>query len=87
MVTKPSSGTSTLLQSQQLSVSDPVLSGNVGSVTFDSHGLTATPSNFKFCDSRGGTFARSIEVMSTGFVQSGDTPGQAVWDNSALACP
>ncbi|KTC90716.1 GspH/FimT family protein [Fluoribacter dumoffii] len=87
VVTKPSSGTSTLLQSQQLSVSDPVLSGNVGSVTFDSHGLTATPSNFKFCDSRGGTFARSIEVMSTGFVQSGDTPGQAVWDNSALACP
>lgn len=87
VVTQPTIGTSILLQSQQFSPSDPTLSGNVVSVSFDSHGITSTPSNFKFCDSRGGTFARSVEVLATGFVQSGATPGQAVWDNSALACP
>lgn len=87
VVTQPTAGTSTLLQSQQLSPSDPVLSGNAANVVFDPHGLTTSPSNFKFCDSRGGTFARSIEVLATGFVQSGSTPGQAVWDNSALTCP
>ncbi len=87
VITQPSVGTSTLLQSQQLFSVDPVLSGNVPSVVFDPHGLTTTSGNFKFCDSRGGAFARSIEVLATGFVQSGATPGQAVWDNSALTCP
>jgi type IV fimbrial biogenesis protein FimT len=87
VVTQPTAGTSALLQSQQLSPSDPVLSGNGVSVTFDPHGITTSPSNFKFCDSRGGTFARSIEVLATGYVQSSTTPGQAVWDNSALTCP
>ncbi|KTD40330.1 GspH/FimT family protein [Legionella parisiensis] len=87
VATQPVVGTSTLLQSQQFSPSDPVLSGNVVSVVFDPHGVTTSPSNFKFCDSRGGTFARSIEVLATGYVQSGPTPGQAVWDNSALTCP
>ncbi|KTD08990.1 type IV pre-pilin [Legionella gratiana] len=87
VITQPSVGASTLLQSQQLLPSDPVLSSNVVSIVFDRHGLTTTPGNFKFCDSRGGTFARSVEVLATGFVQSSVTPGQAVWDNSALTCP
>ncbi|AWN75131.1 Type II secretion system protein H [Legionella anisa] len=87
VVTQPTVGTSTLLKSQQLSPSDPVLSGNGANVIFDSHGVTTTPSNFKFCDSRGGAFARSIAVLATGYVQSSTTPGQAVWDNSALTCP
>ncbi|WP_244940880.1 GspH/FimT family protein [Legionella sainthelensi] len=87
VVTQPSVGTSSLLQSQQLFSADPVLSSNVASVIFDPHGLTTTSGNFKFCDSRGGAFARSVEVLATGFVQSSATPGQAVWDNSALTCP
>ncbi|KTD74296.1 GspH/FimT family protein [Legionella tucsonensis] len=87
VVTQPTVGTITLLQSQQLSPSDPVLSGNVASVVFDPHGVTTSPSNFKFCDRRGGAFARSIEVLATGYVQSSTTPGQAVWDNSTLTCP
>ncbi|HHM0577239.1 TPA: type IV pre-pilin, partial [Legionella pneumophila] len=32
-------------------------------------------------------FARSAMVLATGFVQSGTTPGQAVWSNGALNCP
>lgn len=87
VITQPPVGTSTLLQSQQLLSADPVLSSNVASVVFDPHGLTTTSGNFKFCDRRGGAFARSIEVLATGFVQSGETSGQAVWDNSTLTCP
>ncbi|STY30142.1 type IV pre-pilin [Legionella wadsworthii] len=87
IVTQPTAGVSTLLQSQQFTPSDPVLTGNVANVVFDTHGLTTTPSQFKFCDGRGGTFARSIQVLATGFVQSSATAGQAVWDNSALTCP
>lgn len=87
VVTVPASGAATLLQSQQTSTHDPVLSSNTNTVTFDPHGLSTTQSQFKFCDSRGGAFARSVEVLATGFVQAGDTPGQAVWNNSALGCP
>ena len=87
VVTQPAAGVGTLLKSQQASSTDPVLTANVASVVFDSHGLATTQSNFKLCDDRGGAFARSIEVLATGFVQPGNTPGQAVWDNSALTCP
>lgn len=87
IVTMPASGATTLLQSQQTSTHDPILSSNADTVTFDPHGLSTTQSQFKFCDSRGGAFARSVEVLATGFVQAGDTPGQAVWNNSALSCP
>ncbi|MBI2786116.1 MAG: GspH/FimT family protein [Legionella longbeachae] len=87
VVTQPSSGVNMLLQSQQFSSTDPKLSSTSASVVFDPHGLITTPSNFTFCDSRGGTFARSIEVLATGYIQSGPTSGQAVWDNSTLACP
>lgn len=87
VVTQPIGGTATLLQSQQFSSSDPKLLSNVSSVAFDSHGLTTAPSHFTFCDSRGGDYAYSVEVLATGFVQSGTTPGKAVWDNSALTCP
>jgi type IV fimbrial biogenesis protein FimT len=87
VVTQPSAGVGTLLKSQQASPTDPLLTANVTSVVFDSHGIATTQSNFKLCDDRGGAFARSIEVLATGFVQPGNTPGQAVWDNSALTCP
>ncbi|MCL9685323.1 GspH/FimT family pseudopilin [Legionella maioricensis] len=87
VVTQPAAGVGTLLKSQQASPTDPLLTSNVASVVFDSHGIATTQSNFKLCDDRGGAFARSVEVLATGFVQSGNTPGQAVWDNSALTCP
>lgn len=87
VVTQPAAGVGTLLKSQQASPNDPILTANVASVVFDSRGIATTQSNFKLCDDRGGAFARSVEVLATGFVQPGNTPGQAVWDNSALACP
>lgn len=87
VVTQPASGTGTLLKSQQYSSSDPTLTSNAVNVVFDAHGIATTQSNFKLCDSRGGSFATSVQVSATGFVQQGNTPGQAVWDNSALACP
>ena len=87
VVTQPAAGTSTLLKSQQYTPNDPVLTSTIATVVFDSHGIATTQSNFKFCDTRGGTFAHSLEILPSGFVQAGTTPGQAIWDNSALSCP
>ena len=87
VVSQPTSGTSTLLQSRAFASTDPTLTATVSSVTFDSHGIATTQSNFKLCDTRGGQFAHSVEVLATGYIQSSSTAGQAVWDNSALACP
>ncbi|HFL3433549.1 TPA: GspH/FimT family pseudopilin [Legionella pneumophila] len=87
VVTQPAAGTPTLLKTHQTSVNDPVITSNVSSVVFDPHGLSTTQSNFTVCDNRGNAFARSAMVLATGFVQSGATPGQAVWNNGALNCP
>ena len=87
VVSQPAVGAGTLLQSQQLAATDPVLSSNVASVVFDSHGISTTQSNFTLCDTRGGAYARSVMVLASGYVQNGPTPGLAVWNNSALACP
>jgi len=86
-------GTSTLLLSRQTGPNDPVISSSpvngvsATSVIFDTRGLATTEANFKVCDSRGAAFARSLEVLPTGLVQSGSTVGRAAWDGSALACP
>ena len=87
VVTQPASGTAVLLRSQQNSTVSTTVSANNTSVTFDFIGLASGATNFSFCDARGGTFARSIQVMATGYVQSGDTPGQAVWNNNPMTCP
>ncbi|KTD61123.1 GspH/FimT family pseudopilin [Legionella spiritensis] len=87
VITQPSTGAATLLQTSQMSADGPDVGSTAAEVTFDSHGLATTQSNFTICDSRGGADARSVEVLATGFIQSGSVPGQAVWDNSALVCP
>jgi type IV fimbrial biogenesis protein FimT len=87
VVTQPSTGTATLLKSQQNPDVNPTVSANQSEVNFNSHGLADNQINFTFCDTRGAQFARSLEVMATGFIQSGSTVGQAVWNNAALACP
>jgi type IV fimbrial biogenesis protein FimT len=87
VVTQPALGVATLLNSHQTSTNDPDISANVNSVLFDPHGLSTTQSNFSVCDSRGNSHARSAMVLATGFVQSGQTPGQAVWNNGAINCP
>ncbi|WP_083501338.1 GspH/FimT family pseudopilin [Legionella quateirensis] len=87
IVTQPTSGAATLLKSQQSTNVDPTLTGNTTEVLFDRYGLSTTQSNFTLCDNRGGTFAHSVEVLATGYVQTGTTPGQAVWNNGSLTCP
>jgi type IV fimbrial biogenesis protein FimT len=87
VVTEPASGAATLLKSQQNAGNAPTVSANASEVLFDRYGLSTTQSNFTLCDSRGGTFARSVEVLATGYVQSGTAPGQAVWNNGTLTCP
>lgn len=93
VATAPAIGTATLLQSYEIGPRDPALSAVAGSGTppaslsFDPRGLAVTSGNFKICDSRGGIYARSVQVLVTGFVQAGPTAGQAIWDNSNLSCP
>ncbi|WP_298623659.1 GspH/FimT family pseudopilin [uncultured Legionella sp.] len=87
VVAEPASGASTLLKCQQNSGNTPLVSASSTQVLFDRYGLSTTQSNFTLCDSRGSAFARSVEVLATGYVQSGTTPGQAVWNNGALSCP
>ena len=92
VATLPAAGTGVLLQSYQTGAHDPILSAvafngvTASAIVFDPRGLAATQSNFKICDSRGATYARSLQVIATGSVQQGPTPGQAIW-GGALACP
>lgn len=87
-VAQPVGKTPTLIKSQQNPASNPVtITSTAATVTFDTHGLAVTQTNFKFCDSRGAQYARSVMVLATGYVQSGTTPGYAVWNDGALSCP
>jgi type IV fimbrial biogenesis protein FimT len=85
--TVPTAGAATLLKSQQNGNNSPTISANTNSITFSAHGLASAQTNFTLCDTRGSIYARSVEVMTTGYIQSGPTTGQAVWNNNALACP
>ncbi len=76
-----------LLSAYNTGSHDPVVSSTITSATFDSRGITTTTAQFTVCDNRGGTFARSVSVLPTGFVQAGSTVGSAAWDGSALVCP
>lgn len=94
IVTAPATGTAVILQAYRTAPNDPIVSsisvdGVPAStlVTFDSRGLATTQAYFKLCDSRGGAYARSLEVLPTGFVQYSSTMGASVWDGSTLACP
>lgn len=87
VISQPVTGAPALLQEKTTGVNDPTLSATTPSITFDARGIATTQANFKICDSRGGAFAQSVQVMPTGFVQSGSTMGRAVWNNSSLTCP
>ena len=86
IVVSDPSGAPALIQSKLTAAGGPVVS-STANVVFDSRGLSTTQSNFTICDSRGTTFGRSVQVVATGFVQAGNTPGTAVWATPALSCP
>ena len=86
IVSQPASGAAVLFQSNAAGPNDPSVSATATNVTFDTRGLATTQSNFTICDSRGAAFARSVQVLPTGFIQSGATMGVAVW-GGGLACP
>lgn len=85
----PATPATALLQSvQNTMVNGPTISSpnGVASVGFSPVGLAPTPAEFVICDSRGGSFAYSVQVQSTGFVEVGTTQGVAVW-GGAISCP
>lgn len=88
----PATPATALLQSVQTQGNGDVVSnvnnpGPIFSVTFDARGIATTAAQFVVCDSRGSAYARSVEVLPTGFVQTSATPGMAVWNGNAVACP
>ena len=93
VITQPATGGATLLASHINGSNDPTLSSVTVSsaaasiVSFDSMGLATSQANFKSCDSRGGSFARSLEVLPTGFIQTGSGMGVAAWNGTTLTCP
>lgn len=89
VVSHPPTGAAALLRTYQTAASDPVVTSvsGVTSITFSAMGLAMTQSNFVVCDSRSSTFARSLMVLPTGFVQSSSVPGQSVWDGGVAICP
>jgi len=62
--------------------------GAATQVVFQSNGMITAPAllAFKMCDSRGGSYARYLQVSKSGRVASSQTPGHAL-DGTALACP
>ena len=93
VVTQPVGSNPVLLEANTTGANAPVLSTvpvsgvSASSVTFDARGIATTQAYFKLCDNRGGSFARSVEVLPTGFVQSSPEMGIAAWDGGVLACP
>lgn len=87
VIKKNSDNTLTLIQSNQLNPNSlTVITNSVGQVVFDSQGLASSQTNFTICDSRGGSSATSLTVLPSGYIQSSDKLGQAVWNGASLAC-
>ncbi len=87
VVSQPATGASVILQTFQGRALGPTISSTATSLSFSGKGIATSLVNFKICDSRGAAFGRSVQVLTSGYVQLGHTPGQAVWDGGALTCP
>jgi type IV fimbrial biogenesis protein FimT len=58
----------------------------LATVTFYSNGMVNAPAAFTFCDSRGATSARSVEVTLAGRVSTSTVVGKRL-NGAVLACP
>ncbi|MHB8346034.1 MAG: GspH/FimT family pseudopilin [Acidiferrobacterales bacterium] len=77
------SGGNTLTNSGQLN-------GSGNSYTFDPSGLLANAGNdvyFVLCDARGATKARTMDLLPTGSIEAGQTPGYRIDGTTPLTCP
>ncbi|MFY7698147.1 MAG: GspH/FimT family pseudopilin [Legionella sp.] len=87
VITQPSSDAPTLLKSEQNLSEQITVKSLATRITFNSQGVVGSQSNFTLCDTRGSQFARSLTIMASGFIQSGNVPGQSVWNSAPLTCP
>ncbi|HEY0745246.1 MAG TPA: GspH/FimT family pseudopilin [Steroidobacteraceae bacterium] len=61
--------------------------GPAGAITFSSSGGASADMTIRVCDTRGGAFARQVEILkTTGRIAASQKPGQSV-AGAALACP
>lgn len=93
IISQPASGGAVLLQSYRAGSNAPTLSivpisgVSASSIIFDSRGITTTQAYLKLCDSRGGAYAVSVQVLPTGLVQTAANVGTTVWNGGGLSCP
>jgi type IV fimbrial biogenesis protein FimT len=84
--TLPNAGAPTVLQYvPAFGGANTVKTAQTG-VTFSSTGLVNAAAAIQICDSRGGAFARDVEVNATGRIASSTKPGYSV-SNAPLSCP
>lgn len=70
--TQPASGASVVLNTTSLSTGGPTLktAGGSTAVSFSGVGLATGADVFVICDSRGTSYAQSVQVYATGFIQA-----------------
>jgi type IV fimbrial biogenesis protein FimT len=98
VVTVPATSTSTqkLLATHSLSTASttPGITAVNGNVyfKFSGNGTVTIPSGSSnelivFCDSRGASYARAVEINTVGYIQSSSQTGEAPNGTTALTCP
>jgi type IV fimbrial biogenesis protein FimT len=66
--------------------SNNTASGTVSPITFNPDGTASAASIYVFCDSRGTTYARDVEVNNLGRIQASQTPGFMVSGAAIAGC-
>lgn len=87
--TQPASGASVILNTNALNTGGPTLktAGGSTAVGFNGRGLATGQDVFVICDSRGTSYAQSVQVYATGFIQASPTRGQAPDGTTSITCP
>jgi type IV fimbrial biogenesis protein FimT len=88
--TQPASGASVILNTTALSTGGPTLktAGGSAAVSFNGRGLATGQDVFVICDSRGTSYAQSVQVYATGFIQASPARGGTAPDGTtSISCP
>ncbi len=85
----PGATTSTIRVFPAISGNNTLTSSGGNSFTFNSTGMLSpsTTSTFKLCDTRGASYARSIDLNITGRAETATRVGYEIDTTTALTCP
>lgn len=84
----PPPGASTVIRVfPALNSGNTLTSSGGNTFTFNASGMTGVASTFTLCDSRGASYARSIDLAATGRAEAASKVGYQVDGATALTCP